>query len=164
MNDFYLSEIEPGGHIHFIGIGGISMSALAQICVKRGYKVTGSDMKESHITRQLAALGVTIYTGHAKENSNGADLVVYTAAINPENEELTFAVGSGIKAVERSVFLGAVMRGYGCSICVAGTHGKTTTTMMSHVLLEGECDPTIMLGGELDVIGGNMRLGDSDYF
>ena len=165
MNDFYLSEIEPGGHIHFIGIGGISMSALAQICVKRGYQVTGSDRKESHITRRLEELGVKVFYQHAKENSNGADLVVYTAAISPDNEELTFAVGSGIKAVERSTFLGAVMRDYAYSICIAGTHGKTTTTsMMSHVLLRCGCDPTIMLGGELDAIGGNMRLGDSAYF
>lgn len=77
MNDFYLSEIEPGGHIHFIGIGGISMSALAQICVKRGYKVTGSDMKESHITRQLAALGVTIYTGQRKKIRMAPTLLLY---------------------------------------------------------------------------------------
>lgn len=165
MNDFFLTEVEPGGHIHFIGIGGISMSALAQVCIKRGYVVSGSDMSDSHITRHLEGLGVRIYKGHAKENSNGADLVVYTAAISPDNEELSFAIGSGIKAVERSTFLGAVMRDYANCICVAGTHGKTTTTsMMSHVLLKNDCDPTIMLGGELDVIDGNMRLGDSQYF
>lgn len=165
MNDFFLSEVEPGGHIHFIGIGGISMSALAQVCMKKGYRVSGSDMNETHITRHLEELGVRLFKGHAKENSNGADLVVYTAAIRPENEELSFAIGSGIKAVERSTFLGAVMRDYENCICVAGTHGKTTTTsMMSHVLLKNNCDPTIMLGGELDVIGGNMRLGDSQFF
>lgn len=165
MNDFYLSEIESGGHIHFIGIGGISMSALALICLRRGYKVTGSDMKQSHITKRLEEAGAKIFYAHDKENSAGAELVVYTAAINPENEELSFAVGSGIKAVERSTFLGALMREYPFSICVAGTHGKTTTTsMMSHVLLEGGCDPTIMLGGELDAIGGNMRIGNTKYF
>ena len=101
MNDFFLSEVEPGGHIHFIGIGGISMSALAQVCMKKGYRVSGSDMNETHITRHLEELGVRLFKGHAKENSNGADLVVYTAAIRPENEELSFAIGSGIKAVER---------------------------------------------------------------
>ncbi|MBE7026587.1 MAG: UDP-N-acetylmuramate--L-alanine ligase [Ruminococcaceae bacterium] len=160
-----MSDIKESAHIHFIGIGGISMSALAHICIKRGYIISGSDINETHITRQLTAAGAKIYKGHSSENVNGADLVVYTAAINAENEELIAAKQNGILCVERSIFLGAIMRDYKSSICVAGTHGKTTTTsMLSHVLLECECDPTIMLGGELDVIGGNMRVGESEYF
>ncbi len=165
MNNFYMSDIKESAHIHFIGIGGISMSALAHICIKRGYTISGSDINETHITRQLADAGVKIYKGHSAENINGADLVVYTAAINAENEELAAAKKNGLLCVERSTFLGAIMRDYKCSICVAGTHGKTTTTsMLSHVLLECDCDPTIMLGGELDAIGGNMRVGESEYF
>lgn len=165
MNDFYMSEIKANGHIHFIGIGGISMSGLAHICIDRGYNVSGSDMNESHITRLLESIGAKIYKGHGADNVSGADLVVYTAAINPANPELMEANKRGIKAIERSVFLGALMRDYGCSICVAGTHGKTTTTsMMSHVLLACELDPTIMIGGELDKIGGNMRVGGDKYF
>ena len=165
MNNFRMSDIKENAHIHFIGIGGISMSALAEICIARGYVISGSDIKESHITRKLADLGAKLYFAHAPENVRGADLVVYTAAINPQNSELTGAQESGIRCVERSSFLGALMHDYGCGICIAGTHGKTTTTsMMSHVLLKCECDPTIMLGGELDAIGGNMRIGKSGYF
>lgn len=165
MNNFYMSDIKKSAHIHFIGIGGISMSALAHICIKRGYTVSGSDINETHITRQLADAGVKIYKGHKAENVDCADLVVYTAAISGENEELAGAKQKGILCIERSTFLGAIMRDYDCSICVAGTHGKTTTTsMLTHVLLECDCDPTIMLGGELDAIGGNMRTGDSGYF
>lgn len=165
MNDFHMSDIKNAGHIHFVGIGGISMSALAQICITRGYSISGSDINETHITRQLEELGAKVFKGHDKSNIKGADLVVYTAAVNKENPELDAAIKNGIDTVERSTFLGAIMRDYECSICIAGTHGKTTTTsMMSHVLLECGCDPTIMLGGELDAIGGNMRIGKSKYF
>lgn len=165
MNGFYLSDIKEDARIHFIGIGGISMSALAHVCLECGYSVSGSDIMRSPSVEALEKKGVKIFIGHNKQNALGSDLVVYTAAINPENEELSFAIESGIKAIERSVFLGAVMRGYKNRICIAGTHGKTTTTsMMSHVLMESGCNPTIMLGGELDYIGGNMRLGGNDYF
>lgn len=165
MNDFYMSEIKQGGRIHFIGIGGISMSGLAHICIDRGYEVSGSDINETHITRALEKIGAKIFKQHAPENASGAELVVYTAAINPSNPELAAAKGLGIRAVERSTFLGALMRDYGVSICVAGTHGKTTTTsMLSHVLMDSGLDPTIMLGGELDKIGGNMRVGGEKYF
>lgn len=165
MNNFYISDIEKGGHIHFIGIGGISMSALASIAKDRGYKVSGSDINESHITKKLEQEGIKIYKGHSASNVLGADLVVYTAAVNNENVELEYALENSILAVERSVFLGALMRDYSSSICVSGTHGKTTTTsMMTHVLLSCDADPTIMLGGELDAIGGNMRIGKSNVF
>lgn len=127
--------------------------------------MSGSDINETHITRALEKIGAKIFKQHAPENAVGAELVVYTAAISHQNPELAEAERLGIRAVERSTFLGALMRDYGTSICVAGTHGKTTTTsMLSHVLMDSGLDPTIMLGGELDKIGGNMRVGGEKYF
>lgn len=165
MNNFYISNMKEGSHIHFVGIGGISMSGLAEVFLQKGYRVTGSDIRQSHITRRLTSLGAQVYIGHDGANIAGADLVVYTAAVNWENPELIAAKQSGILAIERATLLGALMREYKCSICVSGTHGKTTTTsMLSHVLLHSGCDPTIMLGGELDAIGGNTRTGSAEYF
>lgn len=165
MNDFHISAILKDKPIHFIGIGGISMSGLAQICIKEGFMVSGSDMNESEITKKLASLGARVFIGHNSKNCEGAGLVVYTAAIKNDNPELVYARENGITSLERSVFLGAVMREYKNSVCVSGTHGKTTTTsMMSYVMLENDLDPTIMLGGELDLIGGNFRLGESSFF
>lgn len=165
MNEFYLSDIPKHAHVHFIGIGGISMSGLAEILLQKGYRVTGSDINETHITRRLASLGAVIIKGHFASNVQGANLVVYTAAIHPDNPELMACKDMAIPAIERATLLGSLMRDYGCSICVAGTHGKTTTTsMLSHVLLSAHKNPTIMLGGELDAIGGNIRAGGEKYF
>lgn len=164
MSDFNMSEINREKPIHFVGIGGISMSGLAQICLKEGYTVTGSDITPTKITDKLSSLGAKVTIGQRSENCVGAGLVVYTAAIREDNPELVYARENGIKAIERSVFLGAVMKNYKNCICVSGTHGKTSTTsMMSYVLLENELDPTIMLGGELDKIGGNFMLGHSEF-
>ncbi|MBQ4160824.1 MAG: UDP-N-acetylmuramate--L-alanine ligase [Clostridia bacterium] len=165
MNDFYISNLKKNAKIHFIGIGGISMSGLAHICLKEGFCVTGSDSGSSPILNRLEKAGATIYKGHDAQNCVGADLVVYTAAIKDDNPELVYARENNIQNIERSIFLGGVMRDYSDCVCIAGTHGKTTTTsMMSHVLLAHDCDPTILIGGELDEIGGNYRLGKSGCF
>ena len=152
-------------HIHFIGIGGISMSGIAQILLHNGVKVSGSDIRASHLTDDLEKNGAKITIGQKRENIENPDLVVYTAAVKDDNEELMAAKEKGIKCVERAVMLGEIMKEYKTAIAVAGTHGKTTTTsMISHVLLSGETDPTIMVGGELDIIGGNLRKGGKEYF
>ena len=165
MNNFYLENINPGSKIHFVGIGGISMSGLARIILQKGFAVSGSDMAESKSVLALKETGVEIFIGHKAENACGADLLVYTAAVKQDNPELVYAKENNIPAIERSILLGAIMRGFKNSIGIAGTHGKTTTTsMLSHVLLACELDPTITIGGELDVIDGNIRVGESDYF
>ncbi len=151
--------------VHFIGIGGISMSGLAAVLLNAGYKVSGSDAKESHILDNLRRLGAEIYIGHNSSNIKDVDLVVYTAAIPEENPELSYAREASILAIDRAEFLGHIMQGHKYNVAVAGTHGKTTaTSMISHVALEGEVDPTILVGGELDIINGNFRVGNSEYF
>jgi UDP-N-acetylmuramate--alanine ligase len=150
-------------HVHFIGIGGISMSGLAEILLSNGYKVSGSDMKDSPIIDKLRRKGAVVYIGHNENNIKGADLVVYTSAISYDNPEFQKAKESGIITVDRATFLGQLMKSYNNSIAVAGTHGKTTTTgMISIVLNNSEISPTILLGGELDQIGGNVKIGNGD--
>ena len=153
-------------NVYFIGIGGVSMSGLAEILVQKGIKVSGRDMKKGASTIKLENLGVKINYGHKAENiTDDIDLVVYTAAIKDDNPELVAARAKGIDAVERAVLLGSIMSHYPNSIAVAGTHGKTTTTsMISHILLAGEMDPTISVGGILKAIGGNIRVGNSEIF
>lgn len=151
--------------VHFIGIGGISMSGLAAVLLNAGYKVSGSDAKGSHITENLKALGAEIYIGHNASNIEDVDLVVYTAAISQDNPELCYAINNNITHMDRAEFLGHIMQGHKYNVAVAGTHGKTTcTSMISHVALEADLDPTILVGGELDAIKGNFRVGDSEYF
>ncbi len=152
--------------VHFIGIGGISMSALAEILLARGIHVSGSDAKESDLTIQLKEKGANVLYGQRAENiTNDTDLVVYTAAIQPDNVELKAAVSMQIPTMVRADFLGIIMKEYKNAINVAGTHGKTTTTsMISHVLLQAQCDPTILVGGMLPSIHGNLRIGHSENF
>lgn len=152
--------------VHFIGIGGISMSGLAEILIKKGFKVSGSDMKSSPLTDKLSSLGVEIYIGQSKENINSdIDLVVYTAAISDDNPELLRAKELNIPIMIRAEFLGQIMKGHKYNIAISGTHGKTTTTsMLSTIALSANLDPTILVGGELDIINGNVRVGHSDYF
>ncbi|NLP27739.1 MAG: UDP-N-acetylmuramate--L-alanine ligase [Clostridia bacterium] len=151
--------------VHFIGIGGISMSALAEILLKYGYKVSGSDMKSSNITERLKEKGAEIYIGHAAENVLSSDIVVYTAAISPDNPEFIKAKELNLTMMDRAEFLGLIMKGHKYNVAVTGTHGKTTTTsILSHILLDAHVDPTILVGGELDIIGGNVLTGNSDYF
>ena len=151
--------------IHFIGIGGISMSGLAAVLLNSGFKVSGSDFKNSTIVEKLKASGAEIYIWHKRENIKNVDLVVYTAAIPSDNAELLEAKEKNILLMDRAEFLGEIMKGHKYNVAVSGTHGKTTcTSMLSHVTLAGNLDPTILIGGELDVIGGNFRIGASEYF
>lgn len=153
-------------HIHFIGIGGISMSGLAEILLKEGFTVSGSDSRKSPLTKQLEKKNARVFYGQKAGNIiDGIDCVVYTAAISRDNPELIEAVARKIPMLTRAELLGQLMKNYGNSIAVSGTHGKTTTTsMISHILLEGGLDPTISVGGILKAIGGNIRVGNSDTF
>ncbi len=153
-------------HVHFIGIGGISMSGLAAVLLKRGFTVTGSDAKESPLTDWLSGLGASIVYGQRAENiQDGTDVVVYTAAIHPDNPEYAAACEKQIPMLSRAQLLGELMRNYPMPIAVAGTHGKTTTTsMLTHILMEGGLDPTVSVGGILPSIHGNVRIGHSQYF
>ncbi|MDF2885005.1 MAG: UDP-N-acetylmuramate/alanine ligase [Clostridiaceae bacterium] len=151
--------------VHFIGIGGISMSGLAEILLQKGYKVSGSDMKASEITFKLQSMGAEIYIGHKAENVLNSNLVVYTAAISQDNEELVNAKKLNIPLMSRAEFLGKIMKGHKYNVAVSGTHGKTTTTsMLSHMAIHADLDPTILVGGELDLINGNVKTGNSEYF
>ena len=153
-------------HIHFIGIGGISMSGLAEILLKEHFTISGSDAKESELTKHLSELGVTVFYGQRAENiTDGVQLVVYTAAIAQDNLEFVRAKELGLPMLSRAELLGQIMDNYRNSIAVAGTHGKTTTTsMISQILLTAACDPTITVGGILKAINGNLRVGKSSYF
>ncbi len=153
-------------HVHFIGIGGISMSGLAQILLSKGFQVSGSDAKESPLTNELSEKGATIYIGQRASNiTEPTDWVVYTAAISDSNPELMKAKELGISLMTRAELLGLIMKGYETPIAVSGTHGKTTTTsMLSEILLAMDADPTLTIGGILKDIGGNLRIGQSDVF
>lgn len=153
-------------HVHFIGIGGISMSGLAEILLEEGFTITGSDSKESPLTKKLESEGAHIFYGQKAENiTDGIDCVVYTAAISSANPELLEAASRKIPMLTRAELLGQLMKNYDTPIAVSGTHGKTTTTsMISHILLAGDLDPTISVGGILKAIGGNIRVGRSETF
>ncbi len=152
-------------HIHFIGIGGISMSGLAALMLSKGYTISGSDRKASPITDHLKELGITVYEGHDPEQIEDADLVVYTDAIQMDNPEYRAAVAKKIDVIDRATFLGAVMKNFHVSIAVSGTHGKTTTTSMIATAIKDEpISPTIMVGGNLGEISGNVRIGTGDFF
>lgn len=152
--------------IHFIGIGGISMSALAEICLNKGYKVSGSDSNESYLLDKLRSQGANIFIGHEKEHlADDVDMVVYTAAVHDDNAELIAAREKNKLVVNRATFLGQIMREYKNSIAISGTHGKTSTTsMLSTIFQYADLDPTILVGGNLSSIGGNVKIGNSDHF
>ncbi len=153
-------------NIHFIGIGGISMSGIAEMLLNEGYNVSGSDMNESELTQKLAGRGAKIgYPQKAENIPEDTDTVVISAAIHEDNPELSEARRRGLKVETRADFLGNLMKGYEIPIAVAGTHGKTTTTaMISEILLKAGMDPTISIGGMLKDIGGNFREGGKRYF
>ncbi len=152
-------------HVHCIGIGGIGLSAIAEIFLSRGYQVSGSDMKESEITDRLIEQGAAIYLGHRAKNISDADLVVYSSAVAQDNPEIAAAIENGVPTASRAEVLGALMKEYENSIAIAGTHGKTTTTSMVSLILENYGnDPTILVGGNLQEINGNVKVGNSGYF
>lgn len=153
-------------HVHFLGIGGISMSGIAKLLLSRGFTVSGSDDTPSDITRELAALGADIQHGLKAANiSDDIKLAVYTAAIKPDNPEYMEAVRRGIPMLSRAEFLGQIIDNYPQAIGVSGTHGKTTTTsMISEIFLAGEADPTISVGAIYSRINSNFRIGASPYF
>lgn len=160
----YNLDFNTPANLHFTGIGGISMSALAEIMISRGFTVTGSDSHESKITDHLESLGAKIFYNQVAGNiSSNIDVLIYTAAIKQDNPELVKAKELGISLLTRAEFLGQIMLNYPMAIGVSGTHGKTTTTsMLSQIMLEGNTDPTILVGGIMPAIHGNTRVGHSD--
>lgn len=162
----YEIDFKKPVNVHFIGIGGISMSGLAEILLEAGFKVSGSDRAPSELTERLTSEGATVYYGQREENiSSDTELVVYTAAIKEDNPEYAKAKQLGIEMLTRAELLGQIMKNYETPIAVSGTHGKTTTTsMITQILLEADTDPTVSVGGMLDAIGGNIRIGHTGMF
>ena len=160
-----IEAIQKYKNIHMIGIGGISMSGIAEILVNWNFHVTGSDTTDSTIIQKLRKNNISVHIGHDLENIKKADLVVYTAAISKDDPELLLAKELGIPTVERSTFLGELTKAYEDTIGISGTHGKTTTTsMISTCFLEANLDPSIQVGAILKEIDGNYRVGNSPYF
>ena len=148
--------------IHFVGIGGIGMSGIAEVLLNLGYKVTGSDLNETDITQRLASLGACIFKGHAAANLAVADVVVTSTAVRPDNPEVLAAHERGIPVIPRAEMLAELLK-MKFSIAISGSHGKTTTTsMISTVLASGGLDPTMVIGGKLDSIGSNAKIGDGE--
>lgn len=162
----YQIDFKHPNHVYFMGIGGISMSGFAELLHSIGFTVSGSDTLESKITEHLESLGIHIVYEQVRENiTKNIDLVVYTAAIHPDNPEFMAAKELGIPMMDRAEMVGQVMKNYKDAIAVSGTHGKTTTTsMISHILMAADLDPTISVGGILKAIHGNMRIGTSEHF
>lgn len=162
----YQIDFKKPQAIHFIGIGGISMSGLAEILLQAGFTVTGSDAHESELTDRLEKKGARIFYGQRAENiSDEMEVVVYTAAIHSDNPEYAEVVRRKIPMLSRAELLGQLMRNYGQAVAISGTHGKTTTTsMLTEILLAADTDPTISVGGILHSIGGNIRVGSRDVF
>lgn len=148
-----------------IGVGGSSMSGLAEMLLAQGYSVTGSDRSDGYLLNMLREKGVTVYVGHAAAHVDGADLVVYTAAIPEDNPERVACLQQGIPTLERAWLLGQLMESSRSPVGISGAHGKTTvTSMLSQILMEGGMDPSIHIGGRLDAIGGSTRVGDGNIF
>jgi len=158
-----MKQFGKAKHIHFVGIGGIGMSGIAELLINLGYRVSGSDLKETAVTRRLAGLGGSIFKGHDRENVKGADVVVYSSAVGEDNPEILEATEQYIPVIPRAEMLAELMRlKYG--VAIAGAHGKTTTTsMVASILTCGQLDPTVVIGGRLDIWGGsNAKLGQGD--
>lgn len=160
-----INNLDNYHHIHLIGIGGVSMSAIAETLHTWGYKITGSDSTQSIYTDNLVKSGIKVTIGHDLTNSKNADLIIFSAAIKETDPEMVLAKQFNIPIVTRGEFVGYLTRKYKESICISGTHGKTTTTsMISLCFLEANLDPTIQVGASLKQINGNYTVGNSDYF
>ena len=155
--------IAPGNHVHLVGIGGVSMRPLGLVLKGMGMEVTGSDMSSSVSTDELIAQGIHVEIGHRAENILGADCIIRTAAAHNDNPEIAAARAAGIPVFERAQAWGEIMKSYKNAVCISGTHGKTTTTsMMTHILMEADLDPTVMIGGYLPLLHAGHRVGHGD--
>ena len=151
-------------HIHFVGIGGIGMSGIAELLANLGYRVTGSDLNRSKITDRLGELGCSVFTGHDSQWVEGADVIVASSAISDNNPEILAAREQGIPVVMRAEMLAELMRLKKYGIAIAGSHGKTSTTsMVSWIMAQAGLDPTIVVGGKVDCLGGNAKLGEGEF-
>ena len=155
--------LTPGCHVHLVGIGGVSMRPLGLVLKGMGMEVTGSDMSASDGTRELEAKGIPVAIGHHAENIEGAACIIRTAAAHNDNPEIAAARAAGIPVFERAQAWGEIMKSYKNAVCVSGTHGKTTTTsMLTHILMEANLDPTVMIGGYLPLLHASHRVGHGD--
>ncbi len=155
--------LQPGRRVHLVGIGGVSMRPLGLVLQGMGMAVTGSDMSASVSTEELVAKGIPVYIGHQEVNIRGADCIIRTAAVHNDNPEIAAARSAGIPVFERAQAWGVIMRAYKNAVCVSGTHGKTTTTsMLTHILMEAQWDPTVMIGGYLPLLRAGHRVGSGD--
>lgn len=153
----------PGNHVHLVGIGGVSMRPLGLVLQGMGLLVTGSDMNASVSTDELIAKGIGVQIGHRAENIAGACCIIRTAAVHNDNPEIAAARAEGVPVFERAQAWGVIMQNYANAVCVSGTHGKTTTTsMLTHVLMAAGKDPTVMIGGNLPLLGAGHRVGNGD--
>ena len=155
--------LKPGSHVHLVGIGGVSMRPLGLVLKGMGMLVTGSDMNSSGSTDELMAQGIPVSIGHKASNIQGADCIIRTAAAHNDNPEIAAARAAGIPVFERAQAWGEIMKSYKNAVCISGTHGKTTaTSMMTHVLMEADTDPTVMIGGYLPLLHAGHRVGRGD--
>ena len=160
-----IERLKKYNKIHMVGIGGVSMSGIAEILVNWGFTVSGSNNVENENTKKLEEAGIKVFIGHSSENVIGSDVVVYTAAVKADNIELVTAKDNNIPTIERADFLGEITRCYQDTITIAGTHGKSTTTsMVSLCFLEADKDPSIQVGADLSQINGNYKVGNSEHF
>ena len=164
LNSKKITEyLTPGHHVHLVGIGGVSMRPLGLVLKGMGMEVTGSDMNASVSTDELIGQGIPVAIGHRAENIEGADCIIRTAAAHNDNPEIAAARAAGIPVFERAQAWGEIMKSYRNAICVSGTHGKTTTTsMVTHILMEADMDPTVMIGGYLPLLHAGHRVGHGD--
>ncbi len=155
--------LQPGRRVHLVGIGGVSMRPLGLVLQGMGMVVTGSDMSVTASTQELVSKGITVHIGHQQENIQGAECLIRTAAVHNDNPEIAAARSAGIPVFERAQAWGVIMRAYKNAVCVAGTHGKTTTTsMLTHILMAADTDPTVMIGGYLPLLQAGHRVGQGD--